>query len=49
MTTEFSDAGRGSAGIPATRIKPISEDISIHQGAKGGSEELNFPAKIEQK
>jgi hypothetical protein len=40
--------GRGSAGSPATRIEPISEDRSSHQGAEGGSEELNVPAKPKQ-
>jgi hypothetical protein len=45
----FSNAGIGSAGSPATRRKPISEGRSSHRGFKGGSEEINIPAEPEKK
>jgi hypothetical protein len=49
VTIEVLDTGIGSAGIVATRRKPISEYISSHRGDEGGYEELNVRAKPEQK
>jgi hypothetical protein len=49
VTTKVSETGRGSARSPATGRKPISVDRSIHRRTKGGFEELNIPAKPEQK
>jgi hypothetical protein len=48
METKVSDMGKGSLGSPTTGIKPISANRSSHQRTKGGFEELNIPAKLEQ-
>jgi hypothetical protein len=49
VTTKVLDTGRGSTGSPTTGRETISEDISSHRGVEGGSEELNIPAKPEQR
>jgi hypothetical protein len=46
-TTKVSDAGRGSAGSPATGRKPVSVDRSSYRRTKGGFEELNVPTQPE--
>jgi hypothetical protein len=48
-TTEVSNPGKRLYRNPTTGREPISEDRSNHRGVEGGSEELNIPAKLEQR
>jgi hypothetical protein len=44
---EFSDAGRGSVGNPATGIKPVLGDGPSYRRTEGGLEESNGSAESE--
>jgi hypothetical protein len=47
MTTEISNAGRGSEGSLATRRKPVPTDRPSYRRTEGGFEESHIPAEPE--